>query len=209
LYLTSDSGRTAGQRNFSVDAFFTEERLMLRKLIGILSLLLVAGALTGVSYANAIQITMGQNTTGTASAGNTGASLSGVSGYAYQGANSGTYWLTDATLTGTNCNWVCTLASNSETLTVTIGADTLIGTLSLNNEAFGAALFGSLNITSSTPGFTSTGYAAGQTVGADLVVLGGHVSSGQIETDAVPEPGTIALMGTGLLGLAGFLRRRY
>lgn len=181
---------------------------MLRKLIGILSLLLLAGTLTGVSYANAIQITLGQSTTGTATAGNTGASFSNVSGYAYQGTNAGTYWLTDATLTGTNCNVVCTLAANSETLTVTIGSDTLVGTLSLNTEAFGAALFGSLDITSSTAGFTNTGYAAGQTVGADLVVVGSAVSSGQINTDAVPEPGTIALMGTGPVGLAGFLRRR-
>jgi hypothetical protein len=181
---------------------------MLRKLIGILSLLLLAGTLTGVSYANAIQITMGQNTTGTATAGNTGASFSGVSGYAYQGTNAGTYWLSDATLTGTNCNAICSLAANSETLTVTIGADTLVGTLSLNTEALGAFLQGSLFINSSTAGFASTGYNAGQTVGADLVVIGGHVSSGQIETDAVPEPGTIALMGSGLLGLAGFLRRR-
>lgn len=181
---------------------------MLRKLIGILSLLLVAGALTGVSYANAIQITLGQSTTGTATAGNTGASFSGVSGYAYQGTNTGTYWLSDATLTGANCNWVCTLAANSETLTVTIGSDTLVGTLSLNQEALGAFLNGSLYINSSTGGFANTGYNAGQTVGADLVVIGGHVSSGQIETDSVPEPGTIALMGSGLIGLAGFLRRR-
>jgi hypothetical protein len=181
---------------------------MLRKLIGILSLLLVAGALTGVSYANVIQITMGQSTTGTAWAGSTGASFSGVSGFAYQGTNAGTYWLSDATLTGSNCNWVCSLASNSETVTVTIGSDTLVGTLSLSTEALGAFLNGSLHIDSSTSGFASTGYVAGQTVGADLVVIGGHVSSGQIETDAVPEPGTIALMGSGLLGLAGFLRRR-
>jgi len=182
---------------------------MLRKLISLLSLVVLAGALTGVSYANAIQITLGQNTTGTATAGNTGASFSGVSGYAYQGSNSGTYWLTDATLTGSNCNWVCTLGSNSETLTVTIGADTLIGTLSLDTEALGSYLQGSLLITSSTLGFSNTGYNVGQTVGADIVVKSGHVSSGQIETDAVPEPGSIALMGSGLLAMAGFLRRRF
>lgn len=132
-----------------------------------------------------------------------------MSGYAYQGTNSGTYWLTDATVTGIGCNFVCALAPNSETLTVTIGVDTLVGTLSLNNEAFGQYLVGSFDITSSTPGFTSTGYTAGQTVVADLTVLGKQVSSGEIQTDAVPEPGTIALMGSGLLGLAGFLRRRF
>ncbi len=182
---------------------------MSRKLIGILSLLLVAGALTGVSYANVIQITMGQNTTGSASAGNNGASFTNVSGFAYQGTNAGTYWLTDAVLTGTGCNSICTLAANSETLTVTIGADTLVGTLSLDTEALGAFLQGTLFINSSTPGFASTGYNAGQTVGADLVVIAGHVSSGQIETDTVPEPGSIALMGSGLIAMAGFLRRRF
>jgi PEP-CTERM motif len=182
---------------------------MLRKLITMLSLVVVAGALTGVSYANAIQITLGQSTTGTANAGNNGASFSGVSGYAYQGANSGTYWLSDATLTGTNCNWVCTLAANSETLTVTIGSDTLVGDLSFDTEALGAYLQGTLYITSSTQGFIDTGYGIGQTVFADLTVINGHVSSGQIETDAVPEPGSIALMGSGLLAMAGFLRRRF
>jgi hypothetical protein len=182
---------------------------MLRKLISMLSLVVLAGALTGVSYANAIQITLGQSTAGTATAGSTGASFSGVSGYAYQGTNAGTYWLSDATLTGTGCNVVCTLAANSETLTVTIGADTLVGTLSLDTEALGAYLQGSLYVSSSTQGFIDTGYAVGQTVGADLVVIGGHVSSGQIETDAVPEPGSIALMGSGLIAMAGFLRRRF
>jgi len=187
----------------------SEELQMLRKLITLLSLVVLAGALTGVSYANVIQITLGQNTAGTATGGNTGASFSGVSGYAYQGSNSGTYLLTDATLTGTNCNWVCTLASSPQTLTVTILGDTLVGTLTLDTEALGSYLQGSLYIVSSTLGFSNTGYNAGQTVGADLVLKGGHVSSGQIETDAVPEPGSIALMGSGLLAMAGFLRRRF
>lgn len=182
---------------------------MLRKLIAMLSLVVLAGALTGVSYANPIQITLGQNTTGTATAGNNGASFSGVSGYAYQGTNSGTYWLSDAVLTGSGCNVVCSLGPNTETLTVTIGPDTLVGSLSFNTEALGSYLVGFLNITSSTPGFTSTGYVAGSTVGADIVVVNGHVSSGQIETDTVPEPGSIALMGSGLVAMAGFLRRRF
>ena len=182
---------------------------MLRKLVGTISLLALVALMSGVSYANAIQITLGQNTTGTATAGNNGASFSGVSGYAYQGSNSGTYWLTDATLTGSGCNFVCSLAANTETLTVTIGPDTLVGLVSFDQEALGSYIVGSLFISSATPGFAGTGYAPGFTVGADIVVVGGHVSSGQIETDAtVPEPGTIAMVGSGLLAMAGFLRRK-
>jgi len=37
---------------------------------------------------------------------------------------------------------------------------------------------------------------------------GGTISSGNINVSPVPEPGTLALFGTGLIGLAGALRRR-
>ena len=182
---------------------------MARKLSITISLLALVLVLTGASFANVIQITLGQSTTGTAWAGATGASFSGgVSGYAYQGNNTGNFWLSDFSVTGTGCNWACSLNANSETLTVTIGADTLVGTLSLTTEALSSYLDGSLFITSSTPGFSSTGYMVGQTVGADLVVKAGAVSSGQLQTDAVPEPGTIAMVGSGLLMAAGALRRK-
>lgn len=183
---------------------------MLRKLIGAISIVALLIVLGGVSYANVIQITIGQSTTGTAAATNNGTSFSGgVSGFAYQGSNTGTYWLSNATLTGTGCNFVCTLSANSETLTVAIGSETLVGILSLDTEALDAFLQGSLYISSSTPGFASIGYAPGNTVAADLVVAGGRISSGEIQTDSVPEPGSIALVGSGLLAIAGVLRRRW
>jgi len=183
---------------------------MTRKFAYGFALLILTLALSGASFANAIQITLGQNTAGTASAGTTGASFTGVSGYAYQGANAGTYSLSDASYSGTGCGVMCTLTGGPQTVTVTIGSDTLVGTLNLTTEYGSAALFGSVAITSSTPGFASTGYAAGQTVGADVVVVGGHVSSGQIETDSpVPEPGSLTLIGSGLLAAAGMLRRKF
>jgi hypothetical protein len=42
-------------------------------------------------------------------------------------------------------------------------------------------------------------------VGAELEF---SVNTEDITTSAVPEPGTITLLGSGLLGLAGFIRRR-
>lgn len=36
----------------------------------------------------------------------------------------------------------------------------------------------------------------------------GHVNSGELTLTAVPEPGTLTLFGTGLLTVAGFLRRK-
>jgi hypothetical protein len=72
----------------------------------------------------------------------------------------------------------------------------------------GVFLQGTYTITSATLGFANTGYPLGATVEAGFIANGGKVSSGELVPDAVPESGTIALMGFGLLGLAGYLRRR-
>jgi hypothetical protein len=39
--------------------------------------------------------------------------------------------------------------------------------------------------------------------------LAGQISAGEVIPDPVPEPGTIAMMGSGLIAMAGFLRRRF
>jgi hypothetical protein len=70
-----------------------------------------------------------------------------------------------------------------------------------------AAFVGTFTVQTSTPGFASQGFKAGAVVDADFVTYAGHMSSGEIVAP-VPEPATFALVGSGLLAAAGFLRRK-
>lgn len=193
---------------------------MSRTLVGTLSLLLLAGVLSGVSYANVIptQITFGPNITGTVTVGTTAAVFatgphnSGFTGLAWQaGQPQGSFSLAGATLNYASGNNPYTFGINSQTFTVAIGSDTMTGLLDVQ-ALFVSAKYGffagTYEITSSTSGFVQTGFPTGAVVDIDFVTYNNQLSSGEINPVPAPEPGTIALMGTGLLGLAGFLRRR-
>ena len=190
---------------------------MSRKLIGMLSIFVLAGVLSGVCYANPIpaQITFGPSSAGTVTTGITTEIFSGVWGWAYQGPNSGNpgFTLANATISvAGGGGGIYTLAPNGENFTVQIGVDSLTGILSLDTLAlpapYVAVFIGTLDITSSTPGFQSTGFPTGAVVNADFVTYKGNLSSGQI-TPSVPEPSSLALLGTGALGLAGIIRRKF
>jgi PEP-CTERM motif len=190
---------------------------MSRKLIGIISIFVLAGVLSGVCYANPIsnQITFGPSSGGTVTTGITTESFSGVWGWAYQGANSGNpgFTLANATISVVGGGGgIYTLATNGENFTIQIGVDSLTGILSLDTLALPsqnlAVFIGTLSITSSTAGFRSIGYPTGAVVNADFVTYNGNLSSGQI-IPSVPEPSSLALLGTGILGLAGVIRRKF
>ena len=186
---------------------------MLRKLVGMISIVVLVGAFSGLVYANTIptQITFGPNSTGTISMSPSGVTFSGVSGYAYQAFSTGSFVLDDSTLHVTNSGH---FAPNGENFSVTIGSESLVGVLSIDQMATlgPASLFvGTFTVTGATFGFVSSGFPVGGTSEADFTVyqgnLGAFLSSGEIQP-SVPEPGTIAMVGSGILTAAGFLRRR-
>ena len=220
---------------------------MSRKIVGMLSLLLLAGVLSGVSYASAFpsQITFGPSPfnsvtfTGT----NPGETVTffGVTGPAslFNGSTMistpGTFTIGNGTvgLFGTTL-FGFSLDPNALPFNVTLngGLGTLDGLLTLeevSSQGWAPEFLAHLTIGTVTGTlFPAAGFSGGMIVDTDFTVyLGrsaktvdylwtnpgsssGYVSAGEVTPDSsVPEPGTIALMGTGLLGLAGYLRRRY
>lgn len=190
---------------------------MARKLIVFLSLVVMAMALTGASYASAIQITLGPSTSGTITVSpGASATFSSVQGVAQQagGLGLGTFGILSASIPVTSVNGpVNNLAPNSNAITVNIGTDMLDGNYllkSFSNISLGSSTFttfvGYFSVTSATSGFASTGFPVGSTALADFITVNGVLSSGELLP--TPEPATFALVGSGLLAAAGFLRRR-
>jgi hypothetical protein len=117
------------------------------------------------------------------------------------------------------------MGGNTIDFAFSYGTSFLDGTITLLNITDGTnapRFIGGLNITSSNiPGFVDGGYAdldfnayLGSNPTIDQVYSGlahsteGPLSSGEIVPAATPEPSSIALFGSGVLGLAGLLRRK-
>lgn len=185
---------------------------MARKLTFTLSLLLLVGLMSGMSFANAVQITLGPSSQGTITTTTTYANFSNVSGFAYQGSGTGTYGFINGFIpVTTHVGNTFTLAPNAEYVSVSIGPDNMTGYFTLDSFAQLsnriAAFVGTFTVQTSTAGFASEGFTAGAVTDADFVTYNSQMSSGEIVAP-VPEPASFALIGSGLLAVAGMLRRK-
>jgi hypothetical protein len=170
---------------------------MRNKLLLVLSAMAVAVTL-GVASAYADVITLGDTCTADTLSITAGAPPL-VSG------STGTCQATDET-TSTALTYSVT---SGTTFAISGGGNSLSGAINWTTAATVGGIttaYGLINV-SSVSGFGGE-YTTGKNTSIDLTIgTNGQVSSGQLEP-VVPEPATLSLLGTGLLAMAGFFRRK-
>jgi PEP-CTERM motif len=155
-----------------------------------------------------------------------------LSGFAYYGSSVGTYSMWFASGSGdltlgspTGGVYPIDMGGNTIDFAFNAGSAFLNGEVTLNNVTDGSnapRFIGGLLVSSSNlPGFSGGTYVdldfnayLGNNPTIDQVYSGqahstqGPLSSGEIVPGTTPEPSSIALFGSGLLGVAGVLRRK-
>jgi hypothetical protein len=175
----------------------------------------------------------GPNSADMSFTGTCGATPDCLSGFGYYGSNVGNYsmWFAGggsghlALGSPTSGVYPLSMGGNTIDFTFSYGTSFLDGTVTLFNVTDGSnapRFLGGLDITSSNiPGFVDGGYAnldfnayLGNNPRIDQVFSGqahsteGPLSSGELVPASTPEPSSLALFGSGVLGLAGLLRRK-
>jgi len=161
-------------------------------LLALLAIALPTAAMaSSIDYANGGSVALGTaSVTGTASNGSSITISSVLTGINSTFGNLGTVTITTGTLSGSGSNFTFTGGT--------------ISIVSSSNVTLFSGTFtsGTVNVTN---GFTNINYFVSGIAGGFQITKGGVVSGDTIVT---PEPGTLGLLGTGLVGLAGIVRRK-
>jgi len=193
-------------------------------------LLLLALALPVAGFASSVDFT---NSAGTLSGSNAGLSLSGSTLIAVNGldglglvtGNLGSIAFSTAALSSGSLQMGGTFAAGGSFVVTGNGTGGIPNGVIFNGSFSGPVTWSLITLANGTHSYTLTGsltgtWFTGQTVNGAVVQLtinvgkgffngSTQISSGDTNISVQPEPGSLTLLGTGLVGLAGILRSKF
>ena len=191
----------------------------------VLALPLAAFAGSSVDFTNSGG-TLSGSTSGLTLGGSTLIAVNGLGGGLITGNDLGSISFNTSTLTSGNLQMGGTFAAGGTFSIAGNGTSGIPNGLIFNGSFSGPVTWTLVTLANGTHNYTLTGSLTGawyngttvQGATVQLTINTGkgffngqtNISSGDtnITTDTVPEPGTLGLLGTGLLGIAGMVRRK-